>query len=84
LTSASSARYHNSRDLAKDFYLILLTKLDKSSVLVNVESIKYIETMPDTLIFFLNGDTLIVSESIDYIAEKVIELKARIIKKAAP
>ena len=63
--------------------MILLTKLDKSSVLVNVESIKYIETMPDTLIFFLNGDTLIVSESIDYIAEKVIELKARIIKKSS-
>jgi len=44
--------------------MILLTKLDRSKILVNIDAIKYIEATPDTLILFLNGDTLIVRESL--------------------
>ena len=42
--------------------MLLLTKLDQTRVLVPIESIKYIEETPDTLIRFLNGESVIVRE----------------------
>jgi uncharacterized protein YlzI (FlbEa/FlbD family) len=41
--------------------MILLTKLDKSKVLVSLDNIKFVESTPDTLVRFVNGDMLIVS-----------------------
>ncbi|MCX6117194.1 MAG: flagellar FlbD family protein [Proteobacteria bacterium] len=43
--------------------MLLLTKLDQTRVLVPIESIKYIEETPDTLIRFLNGESVIVREN---------------------
>ncbi len=43
--------------------MIILTKLDGSSILVNLDSIKYVESIPDTRVVFLNGDSLIVKET---------------------
>ena len=60
--------------------LIQLTKLDKSQILINLDSIKYIEPVPDTLIIFLNGDTVIVTENLDEIIEKYIQRKSQIMK----
>ena len=62
--------------------MILLTKLDNSSILLNIELVKFIESVPDTLITFLNGDSVIVRESINKIEELLIELKAKIISQA--
>jgi flagellar protein FlbD len=62
--------------------MIVLTKLDKSPMLVNVEAIKFIESTPDTLIFFQNGDTAFVRESLEEIAERVIDFKSRVLKNA--
>jgi uncharacterized protein YlzI (FlbEa/FlbD family) len=57
--------------------VILLTKLDKSKVLVSLENIKYIESTPDTLVRFVNGDMLIVCEPLDKIAALVEDFKIR-------
>ncbi|MEZ4741522.1 MAG: flagellar FlbD family protein [Bdellovibrionota bacterium] len=62
--------------------MLLLTKLDNTKVLVNIESIKYIEANPDTRILFLNGDSMIIKESLDAIEENMIKLKASILAKA--
>ena len=59
--------------------MIFLTKLDKSRVLVAVESIKFIESTPDTLVRFLNGDMLIVMEGLEEVALLVEQFKARCI-----
>jgi len=58
--------------------MLMLTKLDNTPILVNLETIKYIEPTPDTLIRFVNGDTLIVRESLEDLERGVIELKKRI------
>ncbi|NRA43685.1 MAG: flagellar FlbD family protein [Oligoflexales bacterium] len=60
--------------------MIELTKLDQSSILVNLEAIKYVESMPDTLILFLNGDSVIVKESLDEIEEKWLNSKAKVLE----
>ncbi|MBP6219175.1 MAG: flagellar FlbD family protein [Oligoflexales bacterium] len=62
--------------------MILLTKLDKASVLVNLETIKYVEMIPDTLILFLNGDSLIVQEPMETFVQKTVEYKAKILKSS--
>ncbi len=62
--------------------MILLTKLDNAAVAISIEAIKYIESMPDTLIFFLNGDSIIVKEPVDTIVKKVTEFRANIIRES--
>lgn len=62
--------------------MILLTKLDNTSIAVCLDAVKYIEEMPDTLVLFLNGDSVIVKESLDSILNQVIKYKAKIVKEA--
>lgn len=62
--------------------MILLTKLDETKLLVNLESVKFMEATPDTLIFFLNGDTLMVRESLDEVTRRVVEYKSKLLKHA--
>ena len=63
--------------------MIIVTKLDSTRILLNIESIKYIEQTPDTLILFLNGESLMVREPLDEIERRVIELKRKILVNPA-
>jgi flagellar protein FlbD len=56
--------------------MLLLSKLDHTRVLVPLESIKYIEETPDTLIRFLNGESVIVRESFEVIQNLVRNSRA--------
>ena len=60
--------------------MIKLTKLDNSPILINLETIKYAESVPDTVLRFLNGDNVIVRESLEQIEASVLELKRKIFK----
>lgn len=60
--------------------MILLTKLDNQKILVNLETIKYLESVPDTLIFFTNGDSVMVQESLEAISQAVIQYQASLIR----
>jgi uncharacterized protein YlzI (FlbEa/FlbD family) len=62
--------------------LITLTKLDKQKILVNLENIKYIEQVPDTLIFFTNGESVMVLEDMDQVAKAVADYHASVIRLA--
>ena len=57
--------------------MITLTRLDKSKILVNLDTIRWFESTPDTLVCFLNGDSVIVLESLQEIEERVLEYKAK-------
>ena len=57
--------------------LILLTRLDQSKLLVNLETVKYVEATPDTLITFLNGDSVMVRESLEEVERRVVEYKQK-------
>lgn len=59
--------------------MILLTRLDKSKVLVNLETVKFIESTPDTLISFVNGDSVMVRESLEEIDQRVLDYKVRLL-----
>ena len=59
--------------------VIFLTRLDKSLVLVNFDTVKYIEAAPDTIVSFVNGDTMIAVESLEEIDLRVLQYKARLL-----
>ena len=58
--------------------MIFLTRLNKTSVVVNAEMIKMIESTPDTLITMINGDTMMIRETVDDVVEKAIEYARQI------
>ena len=61
--------------------MIILTRLDKSPILVNLETVKFIESTPDTLISFINGDTMMVLETLQEVESRVLEYRAEALRK---
>ena len=52
--------------------MIRLTKLNKDEIVLNAELIRHIERCPDTLITLINGDTLMVRESLDEVVRRAV------------
>lgn len=59
--------------------MILLTRLDKSKVLINLDAVKFAESTPDTVITFVNGDSVIVRESLEELDRRVVEYRVRLL-----
>ena len=53
--------------------MITVTRLDKRVVVINADLIKMIESTPDTIITLINGDTVIVRESLDDVVRRAID-----------
>lgn len=58
--------------------MITLTRLDDRILVVNAEQIKIIESKPDTIITLLNGETLIVRESVEEVVARAIDYARQI------
>ena len=69
--------------MTRDFHVIRLTRLDNSTVLVNIDAVKYVEATPDTLVSFVNGDSLIVRESLEEVDRRVVDYRARLLSLAS-
>ncbi|MDD9952313.1 MAG: flagellar FlbD family protein [Zetaproteobacteria bacterium] len=57
--------------------MIQLTKLDGHNAYVSLDAIKYVETIPDTLITFLNGESLLVKEDMETFLQRVQEFRLK-------
>ncbi|KAA0216637.1 MAG: flagellar protein [Leptolyngbya sp. PLA3] len=53
--------------------MIEVTRLNGKRFVVNAELIRTVEEQPDTIITLINGDHLVVRETMREIVEKVIE-----------
>lgn len=53
--------------------MITLTRLNDKGLVVNAELIKFVESTPDTLITMINGDRLVVKESLEEVVRKAVE-----------
>jgi len=58
--------------------MIPVTRLDKRVVVINVEMIKMVEAAPDTIITLINGDTLMVRESVDEVVRLAVDYARKI------
>lgn len=55
--------------------MITLTKLNGAQVLVNPDLIRTVEATPDTLIKFVDGETLMVRETVPTLTAKFLTYK---------
>ena len=53
--------------------MISLTRLNGDRMVVNVDLIRTVEANPDTTIRFVNGEHVVVRESLEEIVEKAID-----------
>lgn len=58
--------------------MITVTRLDKRIVVLNADLIKMIESTPDTIITIINGDTLLVRESVEEIVERATNYQRQV------
>jgi flagellar protein FlbD len=58
--------------------MITVTRLDKRVVVINADLIKMLEATPDTIITLVNGDTLIVRESVDDVVRKAVDYQRQV------
>ena len=58
--------------------MIKLTRLNKSTFILNSELIETVESTPDTVISTISGKKYVVSETIDEVVDKVVQYKGKI------
>jgi flagellar protein FlbD len=63
--------------------MIRLTRLNRAPLVVNLSSIQYIESTPDTMIAFLNGDRIHVVESVDEVVARTLDWQRMIQRTGA-
>ena len=58
--------------------MITVTRLDQRVVVVNADLVKMLEATPDTIITLINGETLIVRESVDEVVRRAIDYQRQV------
>lgn len=58
--------------------MITLTRLDKRVIVLNADLIKMIEATPDTIITLINGDTMLVQDSVDEVVRRAIDYQRQV------
>ena len=53
--------------------MITVTRLNNKAMVLNAELIKTVESTPDTLITLINGDRILVTESLEEVVQRAIE-----------
>ncbi len=64
--------------------MIHLTRLNGHRLILNCELIKHAEASPDTVLTLINGEKLVVLESCDEVATRVLQYRASTLKAAWP
>ena len=58
--------------------MITVTRLDRRVVILNADLIKMIESTPDTIITLLNGDTVVVRETLDEVVRRATDYQRQV------
>jgi flagellar protein FlbD len=64
--------------------MIQLTRLNNTSITINSDLIKFVEQSPDTVITLLNGEKILVRESVEQILDASWIFAAACLPEAAP
>ena len=57
--------------------MIYLTRLMGRGIVVNADLLMTVESTPDTILTFVNGDKLVVKERVEDVVERVIEYRRK-------
>ena len=58
--------------------MIAATRLNGKKFVINAEQIRYIETTPDTMITLMNGDKVMVKESLAEVVKAAVDYNRQI------
>lgn len=58
--------------------MIAVTRLNGQRFVMNAEQIRYIESTPDTLVTLMNGDKVMVQESLEAVVEMAVAYQRQI------
>ena len=58
--------------------MILLTRLNNKPMVVNADQIRSIEENPDTTLTLMNGDRVLVRETMEQVVDLVVEYQRRL------
>jgi len=58
--------------------MIAVTRLNSKRFVINAEQIRYIESTPDTMITLMNGDRVMVQESLEEVVRRAVEYNRQI------
>lgn len=58
--------------------MITVTRLDGRVVVLNADLIKMLESTPDTIITLINGDSLIVRDSVEEVVRRAIDYQRQV------
>jgi flagellar protein FlbD len=59
--------------------MIRLTRINKSSLAINADLIKFVETAPDTVITLSTGEKVVVTESLEQIIDLIVQFRRLIL-----
>ena len=63
--------------------MLKLTRLNNNTVAINPDHIGWVDATPDTTLFLLNGEKIIVRQTLDELIEAVIEYR-RMVRMIEP
>jgi len=58
--------------------MIAVTRLNGKKFVVNAENIRYVESTPDTMVTMMNGDKVMVQETLETVVQLAIEYSRQI------
>jgi len=59
--------------------LIRLTRINRTSLAVNGDLIKFVESAPDTVITLITGEKVVVTESLEQIIHLIVQFRRAIL-----
>ena len=59
--------------------MINLTRLNNTAFTLNSDLIKYAEQNPDTVITLLNGEKILVRESLEQVVDRIVTFRRRLL-----
>ena len=64
--------------------MIKLTRINRSSLILNSDLIEHVQATPDTVITLTNGHNYLVLESPDTVVERIVEYRRRCLSGVCP
>jgi flagellar protein FlbD len=63
--------------------MIYLTRLNNSQLAINSDLIKFVEQNPDTVITLLNGEKILVQETVNEVVKRVVDFRQEVLSGVA-
>ncbi len=64
--------------------MIRVTRLDGTSIVVNIDLVQWVERTPDTVLSLVSGEKLVVRESPEQLVAGVLEFRRAVHRGACP